>query len=173
MKFSKRSFIMGNVFMIFAILSICSNSFGQTSISKNKKQVEKIISLYEANNFQGVRLCRLKRNNYLVCCIEIQKTLSSDLDRLAMIQAQRAVNEFLNGTNVSSVSSTILEENSSSNTKSNETESITNSNKEYTLKMIDKINTNSSGFVSGIESVYSREIQGNSKKLYVFVKEIL
>ena len=164
---------MGNVLMIFTLFSICFNSFGQASISKNKKQVEKIISLYEANNFQGVRLCRLKRNNYLICCIEIQKNLSSDLDRLAMVQAQRAINEFLNGSNVSSVSSLILEENTSSNVKSNDTESITNSNKEYTLKMIDKINSNSSGFVSGIESVYSREIQGNTKKLYVFVKEIL
>jgi hypothetical protein len=156
--------------IIFLSLGIISNA--QFAISKNNKFTDRIITMYEKKHFTGVRLCRINRHDFLICAIEVPKNLSSDLDRFAFVKAQSAVNEFLNGSNVSSSTTTVLEEKSSSVSNSTNDSMNTSANKQYILNMIDKINTNSSGFVNGIGSIYNAEIESHQKKVYLYVKEI-
>jgi hypothetical protein len=171
-KLSYLFFINKKIVLILFLIIQFPNIYGQINIKKSDKNTDKILSLYEKNHFTGARLCNLKRHDYLICVVEIPKNISTDLDRLAQVKAQRTISEFLNGSNVSSNTLLILEENSTSKSNSTDSSMISSSKKEYALKMIDKISTNSSGFINSIECVSIREIENHQKQVYIFIKEI-
>ena len=154
--------------LLFSIGSLKS----QISFIQEDKITSKIVSLYEKNNFIDCRLVKLRKHNYLACVIELPKQISTDIDRIAQVKAQRLVSEFINGVNVNSNSTIILEEISNTKSNSNDSSLSVNNNSEYYSRMIDKIKTNSQGFINGIQCLLKKESSNHQKYIYIFIREI-
>ena len=160
--------------VLFALLMVFTPSLALSKPKPiTKKETVRIVKLYENNNFNGVKLYKYKRHNYLICAVEVPSSASQDGYTLAKVKAQAYINEFLNGASVSSASSYILEENTSSNSTTNNSEIDSKSAQEYVNKMITTIKTNASGFVNNIESVATFK-SGNvsTKTVFLFAKQI-
>lgn len=159
------------------ILLLLFVSFNFHAFSKprpiNKKETTRLVKLYDNNNFNGVKLHKYKRKNYLICAVEVPISASQDLYTLAKVKAQAYINEFLNGASISSASSFILEENTNSQSTSNNTDIDTKSAQEYVNKMITTIKINASGFVNNIESVATfKSEKASTKTIFLFAKQI-
>lgn len=136
------------------------------------KLTKKITGIYQNAPFIGVKLYRYKRNDYLICSVELPVSASSDLYTLAKVKAQSFINEFLNGSNVNSSSSVILEEEKQTSSKSQDENTSSSGSTNYVSKIITKINTNASGFVNGISTLTTLQKEGSSNKVFIFCKQV-
>jgi hypothetical protein len=162
-----RTILLSLIILLLPFLA--SSSLGPIK----KKNITRIIKLYENNNFNGVKLYKHKRKNYLICAVEVPSSATQDLYTLAKVKAQAYINEFINGASVSSASSFILEENTSSKSTTSNIEIDSKSAQEYVNKMITTIKTNANGFVNNIESVANFKSENTSTKtVFLFVKQI-
>jgi len=168
----KNLFNIRYAFLLLLFVSVAFLAFSKPR-PITKKETNRIVKLYENNNFNGVKLHKYKRKNYLICAVEVPISASQDIYTLAKVKAQAYINEFLNGASVTSASSFILEENTQSQSTANNTETDSKSAQEYVNKMITTIKTNASGFVNNIESVATFK-SGNvsTKTVFLFAKQI-
>jgi len=65
--------------VLFALLMVFTPSLALSKPKPiTKKETVRIVKLYENNNFNGVKLYKYKRHNYLICAVEVPSSASQD-----------------------------------------------------------------------------------------------
>jgi hypothetical protein len=158
---------MKKLYFTFILVLIGLNAYSQDkieNISRTLKIDRLVTHVFEKTQFEGVKMIKIKRKSYVICSVILPNGSSSDMGLVAQLTAERNILAFLKGDQITS--STMIELNETSEGII----SIDNSysNVSYTKKMIDKINRNTSGFISGVQCLSVKEEPLKNRKIYMF-----
>ncbi len=158
---------MKSIVLLYALIIFCPIYYSQDKIENVSKtlKIDRLVThVFEKTQFEGVKFIKIKRKSYVICSVILPYGSSSDMSLDAQLTAGRNILSFLQGDQISS--STVIELNVTS-------EGIismenTSSNVVYTKKVIDKINRNTSGFISGIQCLSVKDDTVNKRKIYFY-----
>ena len=144
---------------MFLLSALCANAQG---FNNDKTELSMFVErMYRNAPFEGVKVMQDYDNKYILSVVVLpvaNYSSESDMNRVAMVKAQRQVSTFFNGSTITSDLVITTSENPVDST--------------VTTSLTEIIRERSIGYVRQLELLTNFFTEGNTQKVYVFYKEL-